>query len=130
MSNKRSSPSPEFPSVEHLVGSLIEDLSVRPNPDGWWHLELESTRGAMLRALMRGHQPWIEVAMTQEAQLVLNVGRQGRGLPVIPKGWSAIGTGQFSIPPARRGDVPSWAMEFFSLAAGGQTRVVTADYRE
>jgi hypothetical protein len=128
MLTKLTSPSREYPTVESLATRVIGDL--RADSSGWWHLELNAAGSAIRRALLRGYQPWIELAVSREGKHLLNLGRQARRALDIPAGWVAGGKGEFTIPGSELSGLASWIGEFFQQASGNETRTVTAEYRE
>jgi hypothetical protein len=124
---RKSSGTPEHTAPTDLFRALLCQMIEREIHGSWAHFELVA-KGGWFQNLLRGNQPWIEVAVVDKATLELNPGlakQKLSALPAFPEKWQTNRAGFRIVPSRDLDELILWMDRSFAGLSGDKSFTVT-----
>jgi hypothetical protein len=114
-----SSQTQEHPTPRDVFRALLSRMVEQGGISSWAHFEVVAEGGWFIN-LLRGKEPWIEVAYVNQQSLQLNLGvsKPKRPVPSIPEKWRPAGKWQWTVPLTDVEELTTWINDCLVVESG------------
>lgn len=125
--HRTSSGTQEHPTPADVFRAVLSRMVEKGVESSWAHFEVVA-EGGWFENLLRGKQPWVQVAYADRQSLQLNPGvpkKNRAALPQVPIKWRQEGPGLWTVPASDVVELTRWLDTCLASVSGRSTYRVT-----